>query len=456
MLLLLLACSGLVQAGPDSPAATSDPAQLPLHATVELALASPAVLLATQQLDTAQSRVQIAASPLSLQLSGGYTHSWNSTGMADGTVTTGSDSDWAPLELRASLNLIPLGPRFDQLRQAEIARQRAAGNLRTVRSDAIISAVSGHLAAVRAGEEVQLQQLAVAEARLQLDALAMQYRAGAANASQLLDAELKLNQAEAEEATARQKQAQELAGLSARLGTTVTAVATPELRPVPPAGNSTDAGRVQYREDVISARLGLLEAEITTAATRREHRPQGTLSLGYRTASDSGSLQLGASLDTRSFQPGVSLALDPDSGAAGLQPGMTSSGTSLGIRFEIPLDPALSHAGELARLTLAGAEVQLEQTIRVALNDIGTARLNLDSAAASLDLAEQLLAQGLDTLTAAQERFALGVISPFELQAAERRAAESRLRRNRAADSLLLARPSLARALALDPLEILK
>jgi outer membrane protein TolC len=447
------------QAAPAGSPLQHDPAQLTLDDALNLALAAPAVLLASQQLDAARNRLEIAASPLSLQLAGGYTRSWTTLQPAAGPEPARPAGDWSAFELRASLNVIPYGPRFDQLRQAEIAWQRTAGSLAAARADALAGSVREYLTALRADEEVQVQQLALAESELRLTGVTAQSAVGAANASQLLDAELARNQAAADLAAARQAHAQALASLSVRLGVTVSGVTDSGLPLFPPDGEllqAAPAGRIPLRDDVRNAQLSLLETSTSVAATLREQLPQGTLSFGYQAASDSSMLQLGASFDTRSFQPGLSLAVDPDSGGPGLQPGMTSSGGSIGIRIEIPLDPSLGSARELAALTLANAEAQLEQAILLAHSDIDNARTNLAAALSALELADQLLQQAENTLAAARQRFTLGVISPVELRAAERRHAESLLRRNRAGDSLLLARLTLARALALDPLEILR
>lgn len=439
------------------PAAAAE--SLSLTDTVTLALDGPAVQLARQQLATAQSRVEIAAAPLSLQLAAGYTGSWSKLQGAGETSTTDFTGDWSALELRASLNVIPHGPRFDQLRQAEIAWQRAAGNLRAARADAVTGGVRDHLNALRAHEELQVLQLAVTEAQLRLSGITVQHQAGAANTAQLLEAELALNQADNDLAAAAQSSAQALLTLSARLGIPVQAVTADGLESLPrwqPPAEPATAERLEQRDDVLTAQLSLLEAEINVAATRREQLPQGTVSLGLQTASASSSLQLGASFDTRSFQPGLSLSVDPDNGAPGLQEGMTRSGTSVGVRLEIPLDTAMRPARQLAELTLSSSEAQLEQAIATARNDISNAFASLMAASSGRELAGRLLQQGQSTYAAAVERFELGLISPVELLGAERRAAESRLRFERARDSELLARLTLARALALDPLEVLE
>lgn len=450
----LLTC--LVMALGTMPAAAEE--SLNLTDTVTLALDGPAVRLARQALATAQARIDIAAAPLSLHLAAGYTGSWSKLHGAGKAVTSDFTGDWSALELRASLNVIPHGPRFDQLQQAEISWQRAAGNLQAVRADAVAGAVRDHLNALRANEELQVLQLAVTEAQLRLEGITTQQQAGAANHASLLEAELALNQAENDLAAARQSSTQTLITLSARLGTPVQAVAAGGLESQPHWQPPLEPGaaRLAQREDVLNAQLSLREAEISVAATRRDQLPQGSISLGLQTASTGSSLQLGASFDTRSFQPGLSLAVDPDSGAPGLPEGMTRSGASLAIRVEIPLDTAMRPAQQLAALTLASSEAQLQQVIATAMNEISNAQAGLNAASSGRELAGRLLQQAEATYEAAAERFELGLISPVELLSAERRAAENQLRFQRARDSELLARLTLARALALDPMEVLK
>ncbi len=451
-----------------------------------LALESPTVALAETNLDFARRQLEVVASPLSAQLSGGYTRTRGALESptfpeAEDLSTSGLD----PLALTTTLNVVPFGPRYDSAQRARWGVLRAESALRDARTDALLDASNRFLAALRAAQTVALRRSEVEQAATTLEATRERLGAGAATDFEVAQAEVALSGARSDLAEAERSEVQALSSLSLTLGVSVAAVAPgesavdgaegPEAQvqdeTTQPAGEpnlsvdplldpSTDpTDFLLNRSDVQEARLNVLEQELTARATLRDNLPGGSLSLGYTRNVNTRALQVGAAYSTvgpDGYQPALSFSYDPNAQSLLDEVEARSSSVSVSLDVSIPLDIRLSAALRAARLNVEASRMQAERVLELARLEAAGAQNNLAAASASLEVAGELLEQSRAALEAAQRRFELGLISPLELSQAQLDAAEAALTYARAEDALLTARLDLARALALDPMEVFR
>jgi outer membrane protein len=440
-------------------AAWAQGSPLTFQATLQRALSSPSVSIAQSQLDLAQEQLQVASSPLSAQFSTGYTKTWRSL-TADNLPQPRSlnSSDVAPLKLSASLNVIPYGPSHDQLVQAQWGVVKARAALRDAKATALLAVAQQYLSALRAAQTVTIKQQALSYAHAALTAVKLQVQLGGASDAQLLAAQLAVTQAENDLAAAKRAQAAALASLSLTLGVSVSAVAGEPPESHDPAIPADLTSVLAERSDVLGAELAVLNARQNADSVLFKNLTSGSLSVSYKTGDRQHSFGLGASFDTRSFEPGVSLSYDPDSGVfsnldTSLQhPSGQSFSVSLGLK--IPLNTALPAALEAARLSVKAAQQQLAQARASAKLSLESAQQQLAAAREALTLSRQILKQSQQALATARKRLKLGLISKLEVNGAQQDAAQARLSYAQAKDKLLLARMQLAQALAHSPLEV--
>lgn len=439
---LALAVCGLAQAQP-----------LDFNQVLTLALKSPSLELAQLQAELARQQLAVAASPLSAELTAGFSATWG-TLEAPGLTEPRSldDQAWDPFVLTTAFNVVPLGPRLDRLQRANFGLLRAEQALRDERARLVLDTTRHYLSALRATEQAALAGRQLALAQDMLAATQARQEAGAATTAQLLQSELAVGRAQSQIADAERTKAAALALLSLSIGANVASVAGEP--PLAAAPMVDDPGQLAERSDILAARLALAEAELTAASTLRDNLPSGSLSLSYAGQQGERRWGLGAGFDTRSYQPSLSISFDPDAPLAGNLPDSTSSSFRLGISARVPLDTALPAALQAATLNVEQASLQLTLAIARAELEVATRQREVEAAAAGLNLSEQLLAQSLLVAQDTEVRYALGLVSSIERDQAELDAAEAALSAARARDGLLLARLALVAALAMDPLEI--
>lgn len=439
---LALVICGLAQAQP-----------LAFNQALDLALKSPSLEIARLQAELAHRQLEVAASPLSAELTAGFSATWGTID-APGLPEPRSldDRSWDPFALTTAFNVVPLGPRFDRLQRARFNLLRAEQALRDERARLLLETTRHYLNALRATEQAALAERQLALAQNTLAATQARQEAGAVTAAQLLQSEIAVSRAHSQIADAERAKAAALALLSLSVGATVSSVAgEPPMAAAPPTG---DLGQLAERSDVLAARLALAEAELTASSTLRDNLPSGSLSLSYARQQGERRLALGAGFDTRSYQPSLSLSFDPDAALAGNLPDATSSSFRLGISARVPLDAALPAALQAAALAVEQASLQLTLAINRAELELNNRQREVEAAEAALGLSEQVLAQSRRVAQDTEARYALGLVSSLERDQAELSAAEAELAAARARDGVLLARLALAAALALDPLEI--
>jgi outer membrane protein TolC len=415
---------------------------------------SPRLRLAQGQVELAERQLAVTGSILRASVSGGISRTWGTRSGPDGAEAVSlTETSVAPLTVAAALNVIPFGPRFEATLRASWQLDRARLSLRDEWYGLIIELTEGFQNAVAGQLTQQLQQEAVALARLQLEAAQTRFEAGAATSSEVQNATIALQQAEQELLDSERQALQTLASLSLLLGQRVEGV----VGTLPPVSETfeVDETRLSERSDVIGSRLQLEDAELTRSSTLRENLPSGRLQAQLQRTTEESRVALGASYGiggTESYQPNLSLSFDPD--PSNVIPGTRSQSFTVGVEVTIPLDTALPDALEAARLSLAQAELQLEQTLALARLELENRQLQLEGARANLLLAEQVLAQRQASLRVSQERFALGVISQLELAQAELNVREAELAVMQAAGGVRLAAMQVARSLAINPLEV--
>ena len=421
------------------------PAALSLDEVLELSLASPQVRLTEAGVAQAQAQLAVAGSLVSATLAAGYTQTIDFEG-------DGDSGSFDPITLNATFNVIPFGPSNDAVVRAGWDLERAQLTLEEARRGAVIEGVQGYLGALRAAQGLTLAEAEVAFAERSLEATVLRVQAGTVNQNQQRSAEVALEQARLDRSDARRSELDALASLANLLGVAVPGVAGEPgpARTVPPY--QMDA-QLAARGDVIRVQLMVAQAQQSLDSGVRDVLPSGSFDLSYSLANDAHRASLGASFDTRSFQPSVALSYDPDSG--GTAPGQQQNGLALEIRVQVPLNSAVTAALDAARLNRDTAVQQLERTLALAGLDIENRDRSHQAASASAALNASLRGQRRQDLAIARERLELGLIGPLEVDRAELDLLDAELREARARDNALLALLRLLDSLALNPLEVL-
>jgi outer membrane protein TolC len=424
-------------------------AALGFKQALQLAQESSKVQLAQLKLEQAQRRFTSAGSPVSAALSSGYSYS------------TVGGSGVNPLSLSASFNIIPYGPTAERKQQARWAVQQAQLDASAARATALSKVAQDYLSALRAGQNEALQEGAVKLAQQSLNVTKAEQQAGAATSADVLQAQIALQAAQNDLATATRTQQQALATLSLDLGREVTAVSgEPGASTTPPdadlSGAALDA-RLEQRSDVFSARVAASEARQSTADTLRNSLPSATLSTEYSSAANGAQFKAGASLGTgggSAFQPTVSVSYDPNYQSS--SPGTTGSqqNFAVGISLSVPLDPSLPATLEASKLAVQSSQLAATSALAQARLEVQTDRNALAAAQASAAQSQALLKQSQQSVSDAQTQYKLGLLTQLDVQQALQAAAEAKLNAAKAQDQVLLARMALAQALALDPLEV--
>ena len=384
---------------------------------------------------------------------------------------------------------MPFGPRYDNAQRARWGVLRAESAARDARAGALLDASGRYLTALRAGQAVALRRAALDAADENLAAARTRRAAGAANDFEVTQAEVALSQARSDLAEAERNQIQALSSLSLTLGVPVSAVAgepggsrtvDAPINTVQSAdsnlqgGSGGEAGMVSSEElsfgasatdplsarsDVQDARLTVLEQELTAQATLRDNLPGGSLSLGYTRNVNTRAFQASAAYSTsgpNGYQPALSFSYDPNGKSLLDNADSSANNVSVNLSVSVPLDIRLSAALQAARLSVDASRMQAERVLELARLETSGARESVAAAQTSVEIAGTLLEQSRAALEAAQRRFDLGLISSLELSQANVDAASAELTYAQARDALLNARLELARALALDPLEVLR
>ena len=419
---------------------------------------SPRVTLAAAQLELAQEQLNVSASWLQTELTGGYTLRSNRSSIPDEAGMTeafGEGSGVDPISLNAIFNVVPYGPRYDQTQQQRFNVERARATLRSERAAVTIDVTEQYQTALRAGQQVALSEAQLELRELLLEAERTRLGAGTATTGDVLEAEIATQEALQALLDAERNELQAFAALTTTLGVEVREVADD----LPTSSFETEVSEalLEQRSEITDARLGLAEAELTAASTLRENLPSGTLDTGFNSSTNSSTLQLGAQYSLggpNAYQPTLSFSIDPDTGVQEIPEGEDVQSFSVGVGVSIPLDVALNDALDAARLNVEQSQLRLEQALTLARLEVSNTQAAVATAEANIDLAEQVLEQRQQTVQTSQQRLELGLVSPLDVQQATVSVQEAELTLVQARDALRLAHMRLASALALDPLEV--
>lgn len=410
--------------------------------TVALVAQSPAVRSAAQGAELARRGRDIDRSPVSLSLS---------SGVQAGTVgdaAAASDVIFDPVTLAATLNVVPVGPSATAAERADAGVTLAETTYADVLEDTLLSAVEGHLNALRNADRTAALREQVEVARFALAAVRARLRAGAAGEDELLAAQLALAGAESDLATSLREEAEALGTLTLTLGVDVSGVRGPV--PTSTVGPYDLEAQLGRRGDVRAATSAVREAELAAADARFATLPTGTLGVGYSRSAGGQNVALGASIGSESgFQPSLSASYQPFADDA------TGSGFSASLGVSVPLDPATPTVLDTAALGVTQAQADLDNVRALARLEVSSRERELAAAESGLGLAARQLELSRRLREGVRARFELGLVTPLELKQAAAAQLEAELTQDVARDAVLLARLRLARALALKLEDVL-
>lgn len=452
---------------PTKSAGSNGSAVLGFEQVLSLARQGPSVQLAAMALQQAEARRDASFGNLSASLKVGY-----SVTVGERNGASANDASFDPINLAATLNVVPYGPVWDGYVSAERAVRGAQLSLEDSRRQATADAASAYLVVLRAQQQVDVDRSAAALAQANqehVEALAVK---GDANAAAVLAAQLAATQAQATSADDSLSLEAALAQLGEVIGQAVSAVEgeppavkAPARPPttgttgadqaradaVPGPADADLASALARRSDVIKAQFDVDSAEASRAANQRNVLPKASLSADVRGGDGTTSWSGGLGYDTGSFQPSLNASVSPG-GSAGSATNGTTLTLALGVT--IPLDTATPPTLQANDLAVSAARARLTQVRDAATLAIRSAQRTLASRQRSADLARQQRRQRALLLEQAEKRFALGLVAQVDVDQAKIDLARSEIAASQADDAVLNARMNLALALGLDPVEV--
>ena len=415
---------------------------------LRLADDAPTVRLAERALELARRQLAVTAAPVRGELTAGTQWTWGERDLGAGGTQDLDDVDFDPIALSLSFPAVGIGPNADAIARARADVARAETDLAAARRAARLDATSGFQRVLRAQGALALATDDLALARLEREAVRLRQEAGAASEPEADRAQLAEERAANVVAAAGAEVEAARRALETALGAPVGAPEGPLPEPATLAADATVAW--QDRPDVLSATLQVAETDRTASATLRDNLPSASLRVGAAFDENDRSVQFGAAIDTRSFQPSLEIAYDPDSGPPGVPSGATSQTFGVAVAVRIPLDPTVGQALAAARIGRERARAQLDLTLARAELDVEGQRQALTNALADVDLAVATAALARAEADLADLRFASGSLSELDLRRAVLDANRAELDAERTRDAARLAALRLLDALAAD------
>jgi outer membrane protein len=443
-LALALAPAALAQ----QPSAT---APLGLREAVVLAADGPDVRVARAELEAALLAAEAAGASVTGTVRAGYTVQWRDD------APGGSDA-LQPLNVTATLNVLPYGPRGEALERASTAVVDAERALARAEASAAITAAERWWAAVRAQELAWLAADRLELAERQLAAVLVQAVAGTAGPGAVGEAELARAQAALDNAAVTIDALAARAALAQHLGTDdfvlarreedVRAEAARLAVTIEPDAEALAHG-VAESERLRSALRALRDAEMADERARRAAAPSVALSVSVATAGDSGRVSLGAGWDSRNFQPTVDLSMEP------FRPSPPSTSASVGVSVTVPFSTTRDLEREQDLRAIALAEEQLAQARVTSGLELEAQLRGVDAVLGRLALAHARARLRDEQAASRALRAELGQLAALDLERAELddRAAEIDL--GEILDTARLALARLELALGGDPIPVL-
>jgi outer membrane protein len=429
----------------------STPPPLGLREALVLASDGPDVRVARTQLEAALLAAAAAGAAVTGSARTGYTVQWH-----DGA--RGEAGGFQPLSVTATLDVLPYGPRGEALERAAAAVADAERARSRATASAIITAAERWWAAVRAEEGAQLAAHRLELAERSLAAVRVQAEAGTAGPGAVAEAELALSQAALDQAAATVDVLAARAALAQHLGTDAFVLAAREEEVRTAAGRLTVdivldaeavARGVAESERVRSALRALRDAELADARARREAGPSVAASASVGAAGASGRVSLGASWDSRSFQPTVDLSIEP------YRPSPPSTTAAVGVSVTVPFSTTRGPEREQGLRAIAMAEEQLAQARTIGELELQAQLRGVEAVLGQLALALERARLRDDHAISRALGAELGHLAPLDLErgALDDRAAEINL--GEILDTARLALARLELALGGDPIPVL-
>ena len=307
----------LLLSGAGALAAQQTPTPTPLRSVtldqaVQLTLEhSPTMVQAqgTVRTTTASERTAIGAFLPSVNASSGTSlASAKRFNSATNTLTDGSSRSytWA---LSASLPIFSGGQRVADLKAARAENAAADANLIQQQFAVTLTAKTTFFNVLRDGELVRVAQAQLQEAQEALDAANMRLKVGSATRSDVLRAQLSLNQAKQAVLQAQTSEASAQYALGRLVGAKepvgATAPPTPEPQPLAVAEADLPSLVEAQAPTVVSAQAQVKSATASITAARAQYFPAARLSTGTNWLNDVASLGGG----NKSWNVGLSVSL---------------------------------------------------------------------------------------------------------------------------------------------------
>jgi HAE1 family hydrophobic/amphiphilic exporter-1 len=426
---------------PTGEARTTSGASLTFEQALRSAMRAPDVQSAEAGLTIARSRLTARTATVQGNVSVDAGSSWD--------LANGGNTLSASVGANATFNVLPYGPSQDALERAQASVTRAEAALRSTTGATVVAVAGEYLTALRADQQVAVQQEALALAQAKLQAEQARNQAGAASDADVLAAQLDVAGAADDLASAQRSARRALSALSQTLGMQVGAADGGTGAAIDAAALAADAD-LSKRADVIGASLDVASARLDLQGARRDTGISVDTALSFSGSTDTTGVKLSAGFDTASFQPTVGATVSVTTGGA------TSSSLSAGVGLTIPIDGGSGATVAAYQTALELANAQLARTRDAASVDVADARRNLEGETQQLSLQEQLAAQAGTILEQTRQRFELGLVSVLDVQTANLSLHQAQLARDRSGDAVLIAGVQLAQAMALDPMEVLK
>lgn len=437
-------------------AAVGDPigaqAELTFEEAQRLAAAGPTVQLAERALELARRQLALTAAPLRGELGAGYRWTSGERDLGTGGTIDLATAGFDPVTLTLTLATVGVGPTADAIARARAEVERAEAELRAARRAARFDVTQGFQRALRAREAQALARAEIELAELEREAGRLRQLVGAASEAELARLGLTVERARAALAAADR----EVEAADRLLWATLGAAGGTPLGPLPEplAWLEGTVAAWEGRPDVLAASLQVAEIDRQADGALRDQLPSISLSVAAAVGSAERSLQAGAGLDSRTFQPAVSLSYDPDSGLPGLVGDARSRSFTVAIGLRVPLNPAIGDAIAAARVGRERAAAQYELTRVRAEIDVESRRADLASAAANAELADAGAVLAEAEYELALLRFRGGHLAELALRRAALEVERVRLEAARAHDTSRLAALRLLDAMAEDPADL--
>ncbi len=388
---------------------------------------SPGVALATLQVERARLAADAAGALVT-----GTVRTSAELGVRSDEAGGGQEPSWsadlAAITVATQWYVVPYGPHHEASERAARAHAVAVDTLQEARADAVIELVHALTAIEHAGLQVELEARRVVLAAARADAVAHQVRAGTQPLAAANDAGFALAQAEAEYAAAIADADAAVAAFERSFGSypgvvPVTGADALEgldervQRLVPATPLAVDAAELEAAVGLDPRVAEALRAvEVAAAALTRAQREAGAslaISANAVSSGDFGRVSVGASWDTRSYQPSAEFTIDPWN-AAGSQ-----SSVALRATVTVPFGAPSGSGVDAAAVDHALALERWEQAAASAVAAVEAALRADAQASRQLMLALERYSLRSTQLVSLHVRADAGGVSPLELERAE-------------------------------------